>query len=442
MARNSSDPKTAVSSALLRMEAEAKAAGFTLTRAMIAEGAGVAASAVSSWFQAKQLPRQKQLDTLATALSLGDDGRAAGYREQLYKAAGIKLPPLEPLERAQRGETISIGIVRYDDDAVDRFFEAVICAFGAFCGFRTDPKPINFAELTTALASGEVDLAAGLWETPGRLRDLRFIGTPVEMGMNLLTFEKAERGIPVKSGRFDVEAIEPIMNDGQAVYGFAQHVLGIPKHRIALQPYGPDSFGRELLQRCKEWASGERKHIPVVVSDELMLLKVHNWLVSEMLADEPDSLRQLGLPHLIAGESAPRWERAGSLIAIHPRYNLALAVKRVMNDTWHPYLEDAWRIFVRGNREFLADQYRELCERLSRILSETEEVLEKASTVVNGAQINRIDAWRRVVRAWLFDAGLRDYHEEQSWRRIWDRIKSVPDFPDELREKKGPKNHE
>lgn len=462
------DPRAAakerVAEVLARFEASVKEAGVRLTRSMIAEDTQVAGSAVSAWFAGKQLPRPKQLEALAGVFSLNNDLRRMEYRKQLFDAAGIPLDlsgAREPLARArERSGAISIGVVAYDEVGIDQFFEDVVRAFGDFCGFLVNVKRVSFANLADAIANGDVDIGAGLWETPDRLLTLRYIGMPLEMGMNALTFAKAKEALPLRNGFYDVDAIEPIMNEGQATYRFAQHVLGIPKHRIVSCDYNVDAFASRLLRSFEDWQDARRPLIPVLVSDEAMCLKVHNRLLSDMVASSPKLLERMGLPLILMdGRRDPdglladpsnaadpykpgctQWGKAGNLIAAHPRYNISLCVKRAERDEWFSYVEDAWRIFIRGNREFLISKYTDLCLNLSVLVREAREVLERAAELAGLPEPSQLAGelgarWQAVVRDWLFDNELRDFHDEQTWKNILKHVKEEDLFPKELREK-------
>jgi transcriptional regulator with XRE-family HTH domain len=418
------EAKSRVRAVLEGMEAEARNAGYTVTRNLIADQSGVARSAVSAWFAGRQLPRKKQLDTLADVLSFGDEVRRQAYRQDLYAAAGINLPTPDALDRAREGGVVTIGIVIYDKAAVDGFFENVVRSFGEFCGFMVRPTSYDFAKLGSAVAAGQVDLAAALWETPGRLLTMRFIRTPIQMGMNMLTFEAARRAIPTVGGLSDVLGISPIMNEGQASYRFAQHVLGIPKHRIVECDYDPNAFAAKLTAAYRRW-SDEGGPVPVMITDELMCLKVHNLLLDEILSPSGEIPPDAGLPRLMIVPDEPLiWGREGRLVASHPRYDLALCVKRMPNDEWYAYIQEAWRIFVRGNPDFLARKYSDLYGSLRVLADKAVQLLALAAERLPGsgeAAKAQGEAWEEVVHKWLFDEKHPEIPDGETWRPILDQ---------------------
>jgi transcriptional regulator with XRE-family HTH domain len=459
---------TAVARVLRRLETEAKQSGRRLTRDLIARDVDISRSTVSAWFAGKQTPRPKQLESLAAVLSFHDDIKRMEYRRDLFQAAGVPLDrsnAQNPLVRArERSAEIVVGIATYDEVAIDQFFEDVVRAFGDFCGFLLNMKRVPFKELAESIASGDIDIGAGLWETPERLLSLRYVGMPIEMGMNALIFADAKEKLPQRDGLYDVEAISPIMNEGQATYRFAQHVLGIPKHKIVTCDYNIDAFASHFIRSFQEWKQSPIGPIPVLISDEAMCLKVHNRLLSGMVVAPDELLRRSGLPLLLMdgrrevgahssslnSEDPDRlggtqWGRNGKLIAAHPRYNLSLCVRRTENDEWFPYVEDAWRIFIRGNREFLASKYLDLCLGISGLVREAKHVLARAAEFMNRSEASILasklgERWEAVACDWLFDNELRDFHDEQTWNNILKHVVGDESFPAELHGARGDPN--
>lgn len=413
------DPRAlAVKAVLEEIEAAVRArADVSLTRAMIAKRVAVAPSAVSNWFQANQLPRAKQLQKLAKVLSLGDERTAFEYCQRLFQAAGVTPVPLTPWERAQSGGA-KIGVVAYDP-SVDAFFHDVATAFGNFCGFHVDPLSVPFWELPEKIAAGEIDLGFGLWETPDRLLSLRFLATPIEMGMNMLGLSVATEQLNADAGQMDLAQLRPIMNERQATYRFAQHVYDLNTRSILSCEYDPASFHTKLIEASREWLRDPSSGIPVVITDELMCWKVFNSLLKEM-SSSPDTRKQLGGPALLTESPDRKWGRAGRLIAAHPRYNVSVCTKRVSDDPWFSFVEDAWRIFIRGNRGFLIEKYAELCSRLKDLLEETHAL----TGGLKGPPSEAARCWAGVYWNWLFDHQLRDFHDEQTWQQITGAVRA------------------
>jgi len=410
-----------VAMVLTRIEEEVKRSGRDLTRNMIAEQSGVAASAVSGWFAGKQLPRPKQMEAIAEVLSNGDVQKRREYRAAIFDAGNIPehiSGALDPLTRAREGVAeIVVGVVQYDDVAIDRFFEDVAVAFGNFCGFPVKVRRVPFEELTSDIASNQVHVGFGLWETPHRLLSLRFIGTPIEIGMTMLTFSKMASHLPSTGDYCDVTRVRPVMNEGQASYRVAQHVLGIGKRKIVTCDYNERAFAAELVRLCLEWRDRPSLDVPLVITDELMALKIHNFLMSEMIGSAPGlDCDILGVPTVLADR---KWARDDRLAAAHPRYNLSICAKRAPNDEWFPYLEDAWRIFIRGNRDFLVEKYVELWNRLGVLVTDADELRKGVLGAAPGDQVVETqNPWDRMLEDWLFDNELRDFHDEQTWCKI------------------------
>lgn len=408
----------AVKAVLDEMEAAVRArADVSLTRAMIAERVGVAPSAVSNWFQANQLPRVQQLEELAKVLGLGDERTAFEYRQRLFQAARVVSPPLTPWERAQSGG-VRIGVVAYDA-SVDAFFNDIATAFGNFCGFHVDPLSVPFWELPEKIAVGEIDLGFGLWETPDRLLSLRFLATPLEMGMSMLGLSVATGQLQSDAGLVDLAQLRPIMNERQATYRFAQHVYDLNTRSILPCEYDPASFRAKLLEASREWVRDPKSRIPVIITDELMCWKVFNGILKEM-SSSPGTRKQLGVPTLLIASPDRTWGRDGRLVAAHPRYNVSVCTKRASDDPWFSFVEDAWRIFIRGNRGFLVEKYTELCLRLKGLLEETHALTGGLDEQPSEEARN----WAGVYWNWLFDHQLRDFHDEQTWQQITGAVRA------------------
>jgi len=422
MMAESLDPKQtrqkAVKVQLDEMEKALREQGVVLTRAEIARRVGKAPSAVSNWFKWPngQMPREAQLASLAQVLSL-DERTALDYRERLFQAAGIDEPPLTPWERAKKGQQIRIAVVEYDP-AVDGFFMQVASAFGQFCGFLASPQIVKFDGLTQEIDKGKFDLAFGLWETPKRLLSLRFLATPIEMGMNMLGLGATVGHIEVHSGLAELRQMRPIMNEGQASYRLAMDVLGFDERRIVSCDYAPTEFQKKLLEGFDEWHRDKSAGIPVLITDELMCWKVYNGILNQISAS-PEKREKLGLPVLWLADADRRWARDGKLVAAHPRYNVSVCTKRAPTDPWFDFIEDAWRIFIRGNRGFLTDKYAELFLKLKRHLDETDDL----TACPGGKPSKEAKRWAAVYADWLFDHQLRDFHDEQTWKTITDPIR-------------------
>jgi len=436
-----------VKDVLADIEARAKGSGRRLTRDMIAEDAGVARGAVSGWFTGKQVPRRPQLDALATIFSFGDDRLRMENRRRLFEAADVPMDlsgPREPLARArQRAGEIIVGLVTYDKDGVDRFFKEVVSAFGDFCAVPATRREETFEQLAISIEAGDAHIGGGLWQTPERLLTLRFIATPIAVAANMLTFADARRAIRRRSDGWDVGVVAPIMNEGQAVYRFAQHVLKIPVHRITPCPYREDIFVDRLCEAYARW----RQHpdpqapVPVIVSDELMCVKIHNKLASRMIADQIPLIdrAEAGPPEMLLGREDMTWTLNGKPIAAHPRYNISLCVKRVPNDEWYSYLEDAWRIFLRGNLDFIVEKYRRLADRLTHRVADAQMIREQLeSSIVWKCEEDRLDSelgrrrWRALLESWLFVNVATDFNYHQTWGEIikQTRDKWLVDNPD------------
>lgn len=349
--------------ALEKIMEEIAESGRKLTREMIAMDAGVARSAVYAWFAGKSVPRQQQVGSLAKLFSDGNDAIERRYLRSLLEAAEMPVKPLSPLEGAQDGsrETV-IGVVIYDDDGVDQFFEEIMQAFAGFVAFPNVIKRIHFSDLESDIACGRVDIGIGLWETPDRLLALRFLGTPIVIGMGMVSFADAKDSIPTNGNMLDIGAVRLVMNTGQASYKFGQFVLGVPPHRIDECSYDAGSFVRALRAAYQTWKSDISQPPPFVLTDELMCLKIYEILLSEYAVDKSSVSSR---PELLTNDSSASWARDRRLIAAYPRYNVSLCTKRVRNDEWHIFVEDAWRIFLRGNTTFLSEKYKDIYNHLS-----------------------------------------------------------------------------
>jgi len=423
------NPTSDLAKALRALEGEAKRRGYPVTREILADELEVARSAVSAWF-AGATPRAKHLEGLANYFAFGDDKLRSRYRSDLFAAAGVAIDrsnARDPMVRArERSGVINIAVSTFDE-YFPRFFQNVIGAFGRFCAFRLEITPVPFSMLPAKLADGTYDIGAGLFVTPDRLQTLKFIDTPITLALNAVCFANMRTRLELPDGFLNLDAIQPIMNEGQAGYQYAQHVLEISHLDIDKRDYNAEVFADTLLDCGEQWLKDNTKPVGVVITDELMCLRLHRELMRRMRGSSIVAalISKLGPPILLMDEPNQWRRQSGSRVATHPKFCVSLCVKRDAEPDWYQYIEDAWKIFLIGNIEFLQCEYTDLHQNLHRYITDLEKAVGDTSALHwQGAARNTnskkvlVDDWSKLVDSWLYDTPSVKNHLADPWDKI------------------------
>ena len=390
---------------LAKLIEEAKAQGRRHTHAALARRADVARSAVYPWLSGERRPQPPQIDAIADYFSFGRVDERARIRAQLFDSVE-ETPDLspafnDPLTRALEGSgPIRVGFVEYDQPGIGKFVRDLLFAFLDFLDIEYVPSTVGFGEVTQMLEAGDLDLGCGHWLTPARLRSLRSISLPVAIGMNGLAYAPALQKLKHQDGAQSASEMTAVMHRLQGPYPVARRVLGIPQARIVDCYYDAKDFVRVYNEVFAEWKRDHAKPIPVILTDEVMCREIYKEVVSN----------HSNMPVLLwtsRKESADLY-RDGRLLAAHPRYNMAVSVRRDRDTEWFSFLEDSWRIFLRGNVEFA----RRLCEELRTHFDQ--KIAEIASIRPQSETI-----WKKRCRRWLTPADeLFGLHCGDIWQHI------------------------
>ncbi|MGH9425413.1 MAG: hypothetical protein ACRD2L_03785, partial [Terriglobia bacterium] len=170
----------------------------------------------------------------------------------------------------------------------------------------------------------------------------------------------------------------------------------------------------------------------------------------------PDNL---GFPFLLFEDERPA-DHASNLskLRFYPSYSLSLAVPRD-DCEWFEYLQDAWKLFLTSNLEYVAVQYALLHENLingiDKIMSRLSEMIlvndadQEATSFVSGYYqhwVNRVPIWLRLRD---ISSDMEDYNDTlnrvpsllsgelaYTWDAIIDRASEIVRERRKLREKK------
>jgi hypothetical protein len=362
----------AVAAVLAEIEQAAFARVGRIQRQDVARQLQVAKSAVSAWFAARQVPRDRYLDGLAKVYAGGSRTLYEQYREQLLRAAQTEAPSgqammvgqqrLNAIERMRTpGGSLNIAIVRFSH--FSSFFVDVLDTFAKYCSVVPFLQEISFDNTIDLIDNGDVDVGAAFCATPDRAIRLRFIPTPIKVGVNAITFaifaRTANRGdFSLKKGRSTALPIVPIANPKEVGDLYARYFLGY-RHEIIPSAYSVESFTDALLNEFSLWMQNQEQPLPVIFVDELMALQIHQELLNRLIKRHecPDniSIRTVGVPILLMGNS-PLFEH-GSAAEFYPNYNVSMCVARQSPELFE-FLTEAWSIFLRSNINYMINRYR------------------------------------------------------------------------------------
>lgn len=374
--------------------------------AELAERVGVTRSAVYPWLSGAGRPNPGQIDRIADYFAFGKVDERARIRVRLLGAideTAERSPALEdPLIRALEGSgPIRVGFVEYDNAGIDRFVRNLLGAFVDFLDIEHQPVKVGFADVTEKLEAGEIDLGCGHWLSPKRLRSLRSISLPIAIGMNGLAYRDAHARLKTLDRSLDAPAILAIMHEGQGPYAVARKVLGLPQARIRGIHYTPEAFVKAYNEAYDNWRADQSGPVPVILTDEVMCRKIYREMIGNHVDRGPPLLLWSKLDDI-------EFYRKDRYLAANPHYNMAFSVRRDRNTGWYNFIEDSWRIFLRGNIEF---SYR-LCDDLHRHFEA--EVSELAALSPDAEEI-----WKERCEKWLpTDGELIDLHNVDLWRKI------------------------
>lgn len=416
--------KTAVGSVLTTIESLAEEKAGRITRERVARELKVAKSAVSAWFNGNQVPREKHLESLARFYAFGDERLAAKYRTDLYTAAGKSVVSVsgksvgatsgilrnsgteDRLARARNNDRIRIGICTYT--GFEKFFKDILEAFAIYSGMESEVVDgLELQNFTRDVKGGAVDIGAPYFATTDRVLNLHFITTPPRLGINAVTFASAfdpqgplvlgpdwkTAGL-VESQR---KMIRPIVSEREVGDLYCRYRLGFTYLEMDRCEFGADTYARTLVEKFLDWLSyspAERKsrRVPVVFADEFTCLEIQveltKWL---MLRGSPSRSASHGMtpnaePLTVAAAGPPLVlfgrGQVSDAIEYNPRYNLALCLDRDDKD-WVTYFDEAWRIFLRSNIEYAAQEYEDIYYALTRKSREFDELLKGGSDVLS-----------------------------------------------------------
>ncbi|MEJ0061456.1 MAG: hypothetical protein WDM79_18680 [Terricaulis sp.] len=433
------EQKGAFAAALRAALEEYKARLGPISQLSIAEQLGVAKSAVSGWLTS-QVPRAKHIEGLAIILGRGDDGLIDAYRARLFEAAGEK-PPIAtggPLRRAQEGGIIKIGVVKYG--AFTDFFEQLLHTFAQYSGYPARIERVELPKLTEGLRDGTFDIGAAFFATPDRASKLRFINTPLKVGVNALTFSKALPTV-ARLGSFSPPNFRPIVVTREAgwLYSTFVHEYRSMQHEI-VEHYDAKEYARRLLTSFERWLGkpeSERAHeVPAVLADEVMCLEVVNELMNMLYQREHGrTFAKFGLPVLLLGRNG---NLQGKLqeTEFHPSYHVSICTNRSEAIEWHQYVEETFDIFLSSNSSYVGSLYANLHRNFSNQIETMDKELASAADSLTTELDPKVrpkevlsEPWRRLVLAWTHMDGpdKDDYPVVHPWTTILAAAKRYTD---------------
>jgi hypothetical protein len=246
------------------------------------------------------------------------------------------------------------------------------------------PGSVNLADASDTLSQNQTDIVTAIFATPDRLKTMRFLNTPIRIGVAQITATGAT-----------AEPYLPIVCEREVGYVYARYIQKMNPDRMQLVPYNANAFAQAYLNALN--SSPPRR--PIVYVDDVMALEVAAEIL-ERLGNEANDQRAVDdrLPkiELDTGE-------AGSLGSRRPHYYLGMAVYRE-DAKWHEFLNEAWDIFVRSNYDYIATLYKQLHEDLNGHRLRAQERLKNTQssdhsfvTCVN----DFLEKWEEAIKRWL-----------------------------------------
>jgi transcriptional regulator with XRE-family HTH domain len=393
---------------LAELAEQAKKQGRHHTNEVLAERLGVARSAVYAWLSGARRPRPAQIDAIAEYFASANPEARPRLRAQLYDAVSdspASAANSDPLQRAVEGSgPIRVGFVEFDPDGIDKFVKDLLLAFLDFLNvdYYYPRTGVKFADLTDQMLAGEFDIGVGHWQTPARLTKLRYIALPIGIGMNGIAYQSAREALVALDAARRIGRLVAVMHKGQAAYPMAQSVLRLPDEQIQPCDYAATEFVRIYNTLFDTWQEDRSKPIPIVLTDEVMCREIYAEMTRRHKGKDAPTLLWYD------DNAIDLTDKDNRLLAAHPRYNVAFCVRRERDTDWYNFLEDSWRIFLRGNREFAG----RLCSELEKHFSEK---IEELASIDSHAR----SVWQGRCSRWMPEKDdLIDLHGVQIWRRI------------------------
>lgn len=319
----------------------------SVTDMQLAAEIGVTRAAFANW-RKRSVPKLTLIPRIALVLANRDPQQAEVIERDLLESidSGDALLGIEhPMQRARAGERIGIGIVKYS--SFSQFFDKLtntLLKFGAIAPHPSINK--SLPEAIDGLRELEFDVIAALFATPDRLSTMRFITTPLRLGVAEITTHAI---------RYSDRRELPVVVDGEVGDTYTRFFLGVsPTEHYA---YDENELAAGLRRQLSK--ADIRETRPAIYVDEMMAMQTMVVLFLDLIADvrrgkiKDFSALKLFTPTIhIGGREALQ----GMKSDVKPSYYLGMAVARQETE-WYDYLSDSWLIFAKSNLGYVTSLY-------------------------------------------------------------------------------------
>lgn len=385
----------------------------------LAKDLGVSPGAFSNW-RTRSVPKLSLFPKIASVLANRDPLKAITIENELRVAVGRDSTGDEPpLLRAQKNSSIKISIVEYP--VFNQFFRRLLENLLRLAA--TNPvlveEATNLTDVPKQLSEGTADVVGAIFATPDRLKSMRFMTTPIRLGI-------AKIGSQGATGR----ELLTIVNEKEVGYTYARYTLQKRQTEIKFVDYDKASFAKAYLE-C-----GGNAEIYV---DDLMAMQVMAEIFKRLKSRPSASEAIKMLPEITISSG----RQAKSSSVIQPKYYLGISVFREERE-WFEYLTEAWDIFASSNQNYISALY---CQLYDALLDEQKSATQglassmpdwneaKVSSFIK-AKRNFLDIWAKAIESWLRfdhvdDNSTINIAVQYPWSRIvrmaYDRSKDAPE---------------
>jgi len=342
---------------------------LNLTTKEVAEELSLKQSRVAAWRAGQRAPDKKQSEALAALLRPTSTDDQTNMVVQLTKAvAKFKLSMLDDL--ASGGRKLKFGSTSYSGG--EGFLDTFLKRFLHIAGIDGEEisRDDDAISLKDQLSAGEVDLGLGLLATIDRALTIRFLTTPIRVGLNAVVLDESLSRRPLtpkqlrdaltqKTSVKDAQQqILPIVMKDEVGGTYIRKTLRFDPAMVDfVEKFQYTLYGKQLRSREQRFGGDSTARVPVAVLDEVTALYVLRYLQQEK--------RPARLIFSLDDSDSVKDEKKDL-----PEFLVSMSLNR-KNTELIDYLTDALRLFLRTEIETIASYYVRFFHELETLAKET-----------------------------------------------------------------------